>query len=270
MEQTAKQFKNIFGDSVVEHHSNVEFEQETTKSRLACENWDAPVIVTTNVQFFESLYAARTSRARKVHNIINSVVILDEAQLVPPDFLNPILSVIKELNSHYGVSFVLCTATQPAWNKRKGFDWEFPGLSGIKEIVQNPHSLYQQLKRVKVELPDDFNIGQDWDSVAQELAKHESALCIVNTRKDCRALFKLMPEGTYHLSALMCAEHRSKVIKEIQDRLHNQDPIRVISTQLVEAGVDLDFPVVYRAVAGLDSIAQAAGRCNREGKLPSG
>ena len=270
LEQTAKQFREIFGDSVIEHHSNIETDQETPKSRLACENWDAPVIVTTNVQFFESLYSARPSRARKLHNIVNSVVILDEAQLVKPDFLKPILLVIKELTSHYGVSFVLCTATQPAWEERHGFDWAFPGLTEVREIIEDPHTIFQSLQRVKVELPDDLNAGQDWDSVARELCEHESVLCIVNTRTDCRTLFQLMPEGTCHLSALMCAEHRSEVIKNIEKNLKIRAPIRVISTQLVEAGVDLDFPVVYRAMAGLDSIAQAAGRCNREGKLPNG
>ncbi len=269
LEQTAKEFRNIFKDSVIEHHSNLESDKETSKSQLACENWDAPVIVTTNVQFFESLFSAHASQTRKLHNIVNSVVVLDEAQLVQPGFLKPILSVIEELSRHYGVTFVFCTATQPAWEKRQGFDWKFNGLTNIREIIESPQSIYQQLKRVGIELPPDLNATQDWDHIARELCKYESVLCIVNTRKDCRTLYQLMPGGTYHLSALMCADHRSALIQEIKEKLKNKEPIRVISTQLVEAGVDLDFPVVYRAMAGLDSIAQAAGRCNREGKLPN-
>jgi len=270
IEQTAGIFRDIFGDNVVEHHSNLDPEKETAKSRLATENWNASIIVTTNVQFFESLFAARTSSCRKLHNIVNSVVVLDEAQLLNLEFLQPILETINLLAQHYGVTFVLSTATQPALNSRKGFGWTFRGLDGVREIMTDPDALYRDLTRVKVEMPLDFHARRGWGEIATELITHESALAVVNTRRDCRELYRLMPEGTIHLSAAMCGEHRSQVIAGIRERLEKKVPTRVVSTQLVEAGVDIDFPVVYRALSGLDSIAQAAGRCNREGKLDFG
>jgi CRISPR-associated endonuclease/helicase Cas3 len=270
IEQTAGIFRSIFGDNVIEHHSNLDPEKETSKSRLATENWDASIIVTTNVQFFESLFAARTSSCRKLHNIVNSVVVLDEAQLLNPEFLQPILETINLLARHYGVTFVLSTATQPALNSRKGFDWTFKGLDGVREIMADPDVLYRDLKRVTVEMPLDFHARRGWEEIAAEIIPHESVLAVVNTRRDCRELHRLMPEGTIHLSAAMCGEHRSQVIAGIRERLEKKVPTRVVSTQLVEAGVDIDFPVVYRALSGLDSIAQAAGRCNREGKLDRG
>jgi CRISPR-associated endonuclease/helicase Cas3 len=267
IEQTANVFRQIFGDSVLEHHSNLDSDHENLRSRLACENWDAPVVVTTAVQFFESLFAARTSRVRKLHNIINSVVVLDEAQLLPPDFLRPILHIIRELEKNYQVSFVLCTATQPALESREGFDNSFDGLGSVREIIENPRSLHDALRRVEVTIPDDLHASTTWEDLAQELQAYESVLCIVDRRDDCRILYRLMPKGTLHLSGLMCGQHRSEAIAEIKRRLKAKETVRVISTQLVEAGVDMDFPVVYRALAGLDSIAQAAGRCNREGLL---
>ncbi len=270
IEQTAGVFREIFGDNVVEHHANLDpdLAKEGSRSRLATENWDAPIVVTTNVQFFESLFAARTSRCRKLHNIVNSVVVLDEAQLLPPEFLQPIADVINQLASHYGVTFVLSTATQPALGSFQPFGGKpFRGLDGAREIMDDPDALYRELKRVEVSIPSDLNISRDWQSLASELTEHPSVLCVVNRRDDARELHRLMPKGTLHLSALMCGEHRSRVIADIKARLKRNEPVRVISTQLVEAGVDVDFPVVYRALAGLDSIAQAAGRCNREGKL---
>ncbi len=271
IEQTAKTFREIFGEAVVEHHSNLDPDKETVRSRLATENWDAPVIVTTNVQFFESLFAARTSRCRKLHNIVNSVVVLDEAQLLPPEFLQPILNVMNLLAKYYGVTFVLSTATQPALNSREGFGWRFKGLDGVHEIMHDPDALCDRLgKRVTVQLPNDFHQSDTWERIAQELQQHESVLCIVNSRADCRELHRLMQRGTIHLSALMCGAHRSHVISEIKRKLKDSEPVRVVSTQLVEAGVDIDFPVVFRAMAGLDSIAQSAGRCNREGRLECG
>ncbi len=270
IEQTADQFREIFGDEVLEHHSNIESSKEITKSRLASENWDAPIIVTTTVQFFESLYASRTSRCRKLHNIVNSVVILDETQLLPPDFLKPILTALKELQKNYGVTLLLSTATQPALESRSSVDFNFEGLAGIKEIIEEPDLLHARLKRVRVEVPADLSKERPWDELALELSEYPSVLCVVNRRDDCRELHGLMPEGTVHLSALMCGAHRSDVISAIKKRLLDNTPTRVISTQLVEAGVDVDFPVVYRALAGLDSIAQAAGRCNREGLLQEG
>lgn len=270
IEQTAGIFRDIFHDNVVEHHSNLDPEKETAKSRLSTENWDASIIVTTNVQFFESLFAARTSRCRKLHNIVNSVVVLDEAQLLNPELLQPILDTMNLLTQHYGVTFILSTATQPALHSREGFDWTFRGLNGVNEIMSDPDALYRDLERVTVEMPCDFHARQGWEDLAAELKTHESVLAVVNTRRDCRELHRLMPDGTIHLSAAMCGEHRAQVIADIRRRLKEEIPIRVISTQLVEAGVDIDFPVVYRALSGLDSIAQAAGRCNREGKLDRG
>jgi CRISPR-associated endonuclease/helicase Cas3 len=271
IEQTANIFRDIFPNAVVEHHSNLDPDKETTvKNRLAAENWDAPIIVTTNVQFFESLFAAKTSRCRKLHNIVNSVVVLDEAQLLPPEFLQPILSVMNLLAQNYGVTFVLSTATQPALNSRSGFGWTFKGLDGVREIVGEPDALYRDLERVVVEMPQDLHQTQTWDEIAERVQQHESALVIVNSRADARELHRRMPKGALHLSALMCGEHRSRVIADIKRRLSAGEAVRVVSTQLVEAGVDVDFPVVYRALAGLDSIAQAAGRCNREGNLERG
>ena len=276
IEQTADQYRQIFGDeAVLEHHSNLDPdspEQENARNRLASENWDAPIIVTTNVQLLESLFAARTSRCRKLHNIANSVIILDEAQLLPPDYLKPILNVLRLLTEHYGVTLVLSTATQPALGTVKdSFDRVvLEGLDAKKEIISDVDGLFSQMNRVEVQKPSDLSIRYSWNELAQELLQYPSVLVIVNSRRDARELFELMPEGTIHLSALMCGEHRSKVISDIKKRLKAGENLRVVSTQLVESGVDLDFPVVFRALAGLDSIAQAAGRCNREGKLSKG
>jgi CRISPR-associated endonuclease/helicase Cas3 len=258
IEQTAKTLGNIFGsENVVEHHSNFDTEKETQSSRLASENWDAPIVVTTNVQFFESLYAAKSSRCRKLHNLVNSVVVLDEAQLLPPELLDPCVKAINELTMNYGVTIVLATATQPA----------LPNLIKPTEIIPSEYKLYEHLKRTNIGFPENLNEPSSWAEIATHLKQHEQVLCIVNTRKDCHELYSLMPENTIHLSALMCGEHRSRIIRYIKWRLKKKKAIRVISTQLVEAGVDIDFPVVFRAIAGLASIAQAAGRCNREGKL---
>ena len=271
IEQTADVFRDIFGDEVVEHHSNAETDpdHETPASRLACENWDAPIVVTTNVQFFESLFASRTSRCRKLHNIVDSVVVLDEAQMLPPELLQPILDVLRLLARHYGVTVLLSTATQPTLASSEYFDAtrNMRGLDDVHEIIDDPDALYTALERVDVRLPADWDRPSQWTQLAEELAENDSVLAIVNRRQDARELWECMPEGTVHLSGLMCGEHRSQVIADIKQRLADGIPTRVVSTQLVEAGVDLDFPVVYRALAGLDSIAQAAGRCNREGRL---
>jgi len=270
IEQTANVFRDIFPDTVVEHHSNLDPEKETAKSRLAAENWDAPLIVTTNVQFFESLFAARSSRCRKLHNIADSVVVLDEAQLLPPEFLQPILDVMNALVRNYGVTFVLSTATQPALGTLRSFQRTLRGLDNVRDIVNDPDALYRNLERVTVIWPQDFHLAQDWDNIARQIRQHPCVLAVVNSRTDARELHRRMPEETIHLSALMCGEHRSRVISNVKQRLLVGEAVRVVSTQLVEAGVDVDFPVVYRALAGLDSIAQAAGRCNREGNLDRG
>lgn len=292
IEQTANVFRSIFEpldeDAVIEHHSNAEADpdRENSRSRLACENWDAPLIVTTNVQLFESLFARKTSRCRKLHNLVNSVIVLDEAQLLPVDFLQPVVDVLRLLVQDFGVTLVLCTATQPVLTAstsqdpkrglRRGFD-----ATQVTEIIDDVPALYGALERVRVHIPSDLNQPIAWPELADEIAQHEAVLSIVSRRADAQELFRLVrqreADGCWHLSALMCAQHRSDVVAEIKAALQKRrdaltkgvssPPVRVISTQLVEAGVDLDFPVVYRALAGLDSIAQAAGRCNREGKL---
>ncbi|HOO91300.1 MAG TPA: CRISPR-associated helicase Cas3', partial [Syntrophales bacterium] len=260
IEQTAETLRQYFGpENVIEHHSNIMPEKETPSHTLAAENWDAPIIVTTSVQFFESLYAAKPGRCRKLHNIANSVVILDEAQLLPPELLQPCVEGLNRLIADYKVTVVLSTATQPA----------LPNLCcQPREIIPDAASLYIQLKRTNISFPGNITNPTAWSFLATELSEQKQVLCIVNTRKDCYSLWKEMPEDTIHLSALMCGKHRSQIITDIKAKLPRGEKCRVISTQLVEAGVDIDFPVVYRALAGLDSINQAAGRCNREGKRP--
>ena len=260
IEQTADVLRGIFGaENVLEHHSNFDPEKETPRSRLVSENWDAPIVVTTSVQFFESLYACQSSRCRKLHNLAKSVIILDEVQLLPMHLIKPCAFAIKELAAHYGATVVLSTATQP----------NLHGLESVTEIIPSEMNLFARLKRTEWEMPMPNAPRKAWQDVADELQEHRQVLCVVNTRRDCRELFDLMPHGTIHLSASMCGAHRSKVIAAIKAALKAGEEIRVISTQLVEAGVDVDFPVVYRAFTGLSSIAQSAGRCNREGKLQS-
>ncbi len=272
IEQNAAVFKTVVGDDqVIEHHSNLVEEDTTPQARLAAENWDAPVIVTTTVQFFESLFAAKSSRCRKLHNIVRSVIVLDEAQLLPVDHLRPILDTLQLLVDRYSVSVVISTATQPAFKSRQLGNVSFKGLKIKRELMgDDVGAIYENLRRVNVLLPQDLDSRREWDELAEELKAHKQVLCIVSSRRSCRELHALMPEGTLHLSALMCAQHRSETIATIKTKLKKSEIVRVISTQLVEAGVDIDFPVVYRAFAGLDSIMQAAGRCNREGRLKCG
>ncbi|UAY97761.1 CRISPR-associated endonuclease Cas3'' [Dickeya dadantii] len=273
IEQNAAVFRQALGDdAVVEHHCNLD-NSDDARARLACENWDAPIIVTTNVQLFESLHAARTSRCRKLHNLADSVIILDEAQQLPRDFHAPITQVMQQLTELFGVSWVLCTATQPVLEAQRNPFGQLlmPGLTQVREIIARPTQLADALRRVEVR----FSLTPcDWRTLAADLAAQPCVLCIVNTRADARALYQLLADDpdVLHLSAQMCAEHRSQVITQIKQRLEARQqgdnrPLRVISTPLVEAGVDLDFPTVWRAIAGLDAIAQAAGRCNREGQL---
>ena len=281
IEQNADVFRKALGDDVVlEHHSNLEVKEdkETAKTRLATENWDAPLIVTTNVQLFESLFAAKTSRCRKIHNIADSVVILDEAQQLPRDFQKPITDMMRVLAHDYGVTFVLCTATQPELGKNiDAFGRTIlEGLPDVREIVADKIALSEKLRRVRIKMPPPNDETQSWQEIADEIAVRPCVLAVVNTRKHAQKLFAALPSDgiKLHLSANMCATHRSEVIALVRrylalyraGSLHK--PLWLVSTQLIEAGVDLDFPCVYRAMAGLDSIAQAAGRCNREGKLP--
>jgi len=266
IEQNAAVFRSILGDAaVLEHHSNFEPPEEDHRSRLASENWDAPIIVTTNVQFFESLYGARSSRCRRLHNIARSVVILDEAQMLPVSLLKPSLEALRELADSYGTTIVLCTATQPALSTTEQFK---DGIDSVQEIMPEPEKLYEAFKRINTEklpvLPD--------AELAERIMSFKQALCIVNTRKHARSIFELITEreGCFHLSALMCPQHRSEVLQRIREALTSKSVCRVVSTQLVEAGVDIDFPVVFRSATGIDSLAQAAGRCNREGIIAEG
>lgn len=268
IEQNAAVFKRILGtNNVVEHHSNYSVRKDQMEdfqvmhNMLATENWDAPIIVTTNVQFFESLYASKSSKCRKLHNIANSVVIFDEVQVLPAKILSPCLKMMKLLIDSYNCSLVLCTATQPAFNQSDRFP---VGLTNIKEIIDNTSELFEVLKRVEITNIGGLNI----DSLVEKLSDHNQFLCIVNTKKIAKDIFySLDSKNKYHLSANMCPYHRKKILEEINNKLNSGEECRVVSTQVIEAGVDVDFPVVYRLFAGLDSVIQAAGRCNREGKL---
>ena len=273
IEQNAAEFRKAFGElgeqAVLEHHSTFDdgkLQNEATKDklRLASENWDAPIVVTTAVQFFESLFADRSSRCRKLHNIAGSVIILDEAQMLPLNLLLPIMQAIKELAQNYRCSIVMCTATQPAVQAENGF---YRGFENVREIAPKPTALFDKLRRTTVQ-----HIGTQTDAdLLAKLAEHPQILVIVNNRRHARSLYDQAKhlDGTFHLTTLMCAKHRSQKLDEIRGRLKNGEPCRVIATSLIEAGVDVDFPLVMRAEAGLDSVAQAAGRCNREGKRAS-
>lgn len=279
IEQNAAIYSDVLGPlNVIEHHSALDEQQareddeeREIRRRLAAENWDAPVIVTTNVQLFESLFANAPSRCRKLHNIANSVIVLDEAQTIPPEFLDCTLDVLRELVEVYGCSIVLCTATQPALTRRESLPLGFEEGT-TREIIRDPASLARALERVTVHWPASDDVTP-YETLARQIEerKHEQFLAIVHLRKDARALAKLLPaEHRFHLSALMCAAHRSEVLAVVKHCIEHELPCRLVATQLIEAGVDVDFPVVYRALAGLDSLAQAAGRCNRNGKLRRG
>lgn len=287
VEQTAQVFREALGDddAILEHHSA--FDAETffkdhgpaedfegadgvAKLRRDAQNWDRPIIVTTAVQFFESLYAHRPSKCRKLHNIAKSVVILDEAQTIPLPVLRPCLAAIQELARGYRASVVLCTATQPAVRAGDGF--KANGLTCVRELAPDPEKLYRDFKRVVVRKHPE-PLGDD--DLAARMTAVDQALCIVNTRRHALDLYRLLnaaaPDGgVFHLSTRMCAAHRSDVLAVIKNRLAAGLPTRVVSTSLVEAGVDFDFPLVLRASAGLESVVQAAGRCNREGKRAHG
>ena len=275
--QTASILKQIFGEeAVLEHHSN--FDPQSLKSKemqhkakLATENWDYPIVVTTNVQLFESMFSNKPSDCRKLHNIVNSVIILDEVQTLPTDYLQPIVDALKSYQRMFGISVLFTTASQPVLSGLiEGCNPKaaFQGIDNITEIIPKEYALHDKLRRVCLEID---NTGSTYDEIADRLSRHNKVLCIVNTRNDAREIFERLPkEGmTIHLSRMMCPRHVSKAIQEIKQALsdNSETVIRVVATQLIEAGVDIDFPVVYRQEAGLDSILQAAGRCNREGKL---
>jgi CRISPR-associated endonuclease/helicase Cas3 len=272
IEQNAAVYRQALGENaVLEHHSSVAVERETSKTRLASENWDAPIIVTTTVQLFESLFAHKTSACRKLHRLARSVIVLDEAQTLPPRMLAPILDALKTLVSDYGASVVFCTATQPAFNRRENFA---VGIENARELVPSSIKAFERLRRVKVVWPKSRD-KESWPEFAKKLVSHQNVLAIVHLRKDAQELIQQVDladdsKNAFHLSALMCPAHRSEVLAAVKARMKSGLATRVIATQLIEAGVDIDFPVVYRAFAGFDSLAQAAGRCNREGKLSEG
>ena len=275
IEQTAETFRDILGEEyVLEHHSNVEYsDHESAESYLdkkllqkskATENWDMPIVVTTAVQFFESLYSNKTSKCRKLHNLANSIIIFDEAQMLPIPYLRPCVYAITQLVQNYKVSAVLCTATQPALEDIISSFWKYVYITELcpKDIAGNTI-----FRRTTFE-----SIGKcSWEGLCEQLNEQEQVLCIVNSRKNAETVYQgLCGKGIYHLSTLMHPKHRKKVLDTIRQRLKDGLPCKVVSTSLIEAGVDVDFPCVYRELAGLDSILQAAGRCNREGKRNTG
>ena len=271
IEQTAQIFREILGDeNVLEFHSGVQFDQqeddasspETAPLTRSVETWDVPVIVTTAVQFFESLYACQPSKCRKLHNLAQSVLIFDEAQMLPLPYLRPCVWAIAQLVRHYGASAVLCTATQPALDP---IFQEFAPEIPIREICPMAEAHWESFRRVSFQQAGTLS----WMDLAARLQQQEQVLCVVNTRRAAREVFhQLSGSGNFHLSTLMYPAHRKRILDEIRRRLRDGLPCRVVSTSLIEAGVDVDFPAVYRELSGLDSILQAAGRCNREGKRP--
>jgi CRISPR-associated endonuclease/helicase Cas3 len=281
IDQTAKELKRIFGeDWVLEHHSNFNEEEEDNKEiadesvqdksltrRLATENWDYPVIVTTSVQFFESLFGNKPSRCRKVHNIAQSVVIFDEVQTLPKELVLPTLTMLKNVQKVMGSSFLFCTATQPAFEKSEGFN----GIENIQSLVENPKEVFDATRRVKYLAVDDYQPISIEELVRYVFEQGDSTLCIFNTKKQALLFFNAIKDNTdyqtFHLSTSMFPSHRKEVIGKIRDSLGKKKRILVSSTQLIEAGVDFDFPCVFREIAPLESIIQSAGRCNREGKM---
>ncbi len=267
IEQTQRTFEEIFGaQNVIAHFANVEYdtenEDENNRRYLAAENWDAPIVLTTSVQFFESLYGNRSSSCRKLHNISDSVIIFDEAQMLPVPYLIPCVDSISELICNYGCSAVLCTATQPALNQLFRKDPRFTNEK-IIELCPREYSLDKEFERVTYQFDGLLNDEQ----LAEKMNKEKQVLCIVNNRQQAQDLFGMLDEKiAFHLSTRMTPHDRKTALSEIEKRLKSGEPCRVVSTSLIEAGVDIDFPIVYRSYSGLDSIVQAAGRCNREGK----
>ena len=260
IEQNAEVFRRILGDgNVLENHYNIDYEssEELKPMQLAAENWDKPVVMTTNVQFFESLFANKSSRCRKLHNMANSVIVFDEAQMLPTDYLKPCIAAIEELVSNFRSSIVLCTATQPALSPF------FRNKIPVTELCPRVQEQFRFFERATYQ-----NIGTiSENELIEKLEQEEQALCIVNTKKRAQRIYqKMKGEGVFHLSTTMYPKHRRRVLEKIKKTLKNGEKCILISTSLVEAGVDLDFSTVYRQLAGVDSIIQAAGRCNREGK----
>jgi len=281
IEQNAREIRRALqaddgANLVFEHHSLAEptgpseDDQRSDEAMRRAENWDAPVVVTTSVQFYESFFSNRPGPCRKLHNVARSVVILDECQTLPPDLVAPTCSMLEQWATLGGCSIVLCTATQPAWNRRAGFD---TGLSGIRDIVPASLDLFAKLRRVRLEWSASRETSLDWGDVAQRMMEQRAVLTIVNTKRAARELFGRLREigcdDALHLSTAMCPAHRLEVLDDVRRRLEAGEYCRLVSTQLIEAGVDVDFPMVFRELAPLEAIIQSAGRCNREGLLNS-
>jgi len=278
IDQTAKELKRIFGEEwVLEHHSsyneqeedNEFMDKETNIKKLATENWDYPIIVTTTVQFFDSLFSNKPKRCRKVHNIAKAVVIFDEVQTLPKELIAPTVSILESMNVIMKTSFLFCTATQPAFEKRQDFS---DGIDGIISLVEDPENLYKNTKRVIYKPVNNFNPVSMDELVALIVREKRSVLSIYNTKKNALEAYKCAKaqdvwESEYHLSTAMCPKHRKRVIGKIITDMDEGKSVFVASTQLIEAGVDLDFPCVFRESAPLESVIQSAGRCNREGKM---
>lgn len=281
IDQTAQTLKNIFSEeSVLEHHSSYNEKSRDSREelencsaiherkKLACENWDYPIIVTTTVQFFESLFSNRPFQCRKVHNISESVVIFDEVQTLPKEVILPTLRMLEDVQAIMRSSFLFCTATQPAFEKRQGFN----GIENICPLIDDPSTLYEKTKRVDYHQLNDLN-PIDYRGLFDALKEEDAAtLVIFNIKKAALEFYNHSKdigswEKRYHLSTSMCPAHRKNVIKDIRNVLKTGKKILVVSTQLIEAGVDFDFPVVFRAMAPLEAVIQSAGRCNREGNL---
>jgi CRISPR-associated endonuclease/helicase Cas3 len=295
IEQNAREYQSALGsENVVEHHSAVA-EQEVggigveptrrSAAELATENWDAPVILTTSVQFLETLLEASPRRCRKLHNVARSIVLFDEAQALPTNILNPLVSVFRELVETFGCSIVFSTATQPAFRCGTGLTEglkpeELKPILSVELVAESFRSLQ------RVEYRPEFGATWDWETLVGRLTEggHTQGLCVLNTRRHAREVWEKLREkiadrdAIFHLSSAMCAEHRIAVLGDsanpapgsVRHRLKHALPCWLVSTQVIEAGVDVDFPRVFRALGPLDSIVQAAGRCNREGKLKRG
>lgn len=271
IEQTADVFRALLGNhAVLESHSQVDYDslpeegseeagRVAERMKLAAENWDAPVVITTNEQFFESLYANKTSRCRKLHNIANSVIILDEAQMMPVDFLKPCLHVLEQLVHYYGCTVVLCSATQPELGR---YLQKNPIQKNPIEIMENVGELFQFFKRVTFDIDGET----DYAEIAKKLDECEQVLCIASTKKEAEKIVELLDGEAMYLSTNLCPAHRREIIREMKTRLRDGKPCRVVSTSIISVGVDIDFPVVYLQYTGLDSLIQGAGRCNREGR----
>ncbi|MBX3069298.1 MAG: CRISPR-associated helicase Cas3' [Thermomicrobiales bacterium] len=274
-DQTADEYRSILGDGVVlEHHGDAARHDDSEGAstpeaewrRVSSQNWDASIVVTTAVQFFESLFSNRTTRCRKLHRIVKSVVIIDEPQTLPTQLLESMADGIRQLVTLYGTTVLLCSATQPALDELS----KRTGLPAAHEIAPEPSRLFRDLERVTFDWPDSEQTSS-WDEIAENLRKEHQVLCIVNSRPNALSLLEALNDAeNLHLSTLLCPAHRRDVLQVIHRRINAGLPCRVVSTQVVEAGVDLDFPSVYRAIGPLDRIVQAAGRCNREGKLHRG